>query len=222
MGADRLDRLEGDRCDRRRRRDRRRRPRRQRAFWRGVAEALALPLVFAAWGLAWSQLLAPAPAAVPVGAGDGAAPPAYPASPVAPPDDDPRLWLVDGFNVVHAGMLGAEGRRADWWRAETRDALLARAEGFDDPDAEIWVVFDGPHVSDAEPPDGSGRVRGAFASCADDWLVERVREAEEPARVAVVTADRRVAGRARHRGARVVAPLEFLRRCPGGSDSASG
>jgi hypothetical protein len=42
--------------------------------------------------------------------------------------------------------------------------------------------------------------------------VARLREAG-PERVPVVTADRQLAGRARHRGAEVVSPLRFLARC---------
>jgi rRNA-processing protein FCF1 len=44
-------------------------------------------------------------------------------------------------------------------------------------------------------------------------LLREVREAEDPAHLAVVTADRRLAERARQRGARVVAPTAFLARC---------
>jgi rRNA-processing protein FCF1 len=54
-----------------------------------------------------------------------------------------------------------------------------------------------------------------FAPSADDWLLARVREEDDPTRVVVVTADRKVAGRARQRGARVVSPRDFLERCSG-------
>jgi hypothetical protein len=123
-------------------------------------------------------------------------------------------WLVDGFNVLHAGVL--RGRdRSEWWTERRRAELLARAAAFDDPEAEIWVVFDGPGQDpSAEPP--TGRLRQVFAPSADDWLLARVRSARDPSRLAVVTGDRQVAGRARHRGARVVSPTAFLGRCGGG------
>ena len=64
------------------------------------------------------------------------------------------------------------------------------------------------------PPDASdaGRVRSVFAPSADEWLLARIRE-RDPAQVALVTADRRLAARARDRGVEVVAPAAFLARC---------
>jgi hypothetical protein len=52
-----------------------------------------------------------------------------------------------------------------------------------------------------------------FAPSADDWLVDRVRRDAAPERLVVVTADRSLAGRVRHHGARVMSPGEFLGRC---------
>ncbi len=133
-------------------------------------------------------------------------------------DSRPTLWLVDGFNVLHSGVLQGPDRQ-NWWTGPMRARLLARAERFDDPDAELWVVFDGPRAEDRElkgreyDDETTGRVRTVFAPSADAWLVSRVQAAAQPAAVAVVTADRQVAGRARHRGARVVSPREFLARC---------
>jgi predicted RNA-binding protein with PIN domain len=126
----------------------------------------------------------------------------------------PRLWLVDGYNVLHAVLLGAGGREGAWWSEPARAGLLARAERLDDPGAEVWVVFDGPRPEAAPAALAPGaRVRRVFAASADEWLVARVRESPQPAQIAVVTADRSVADRARHRGARVVAPAAFLARC---------
>ena len=73
------------------------------------------------------------------------------------------------------------------------------------------VVFDGPRPA-PEAEAGAGP-RVVFAPDADAWLLARVGEAEDPSRLQVVTADRRLAARARHRGANVVAPNAFLRRC---------
>jgi predicted RNA-binding protein with PIN domain len=126
------------------------------------------------------------------------------------PMSDPR-WLVDGFNVLHAGVLRGSDRRG-WWKEEARARLLERVAGFEDAAAELWVVFDGPGpAADAERE--SQRPRVVFAPSADDWLLAAVREAEDPASVVVVTADRQLADRARHRGARVVSPRAFLARC---------
>lgn len=131
-----------------------------------------------------------------------------------------RLWLVDGYNVLHAVLLGPSGREGAWWSEPAREGLLARAERLDDPAAEIWVVFDGPRPEASPEATAPGaRVRRVFAASADEWLVARVRESPQPDRIAVVTADRSVADRARHRGARVVAPAEFLARCGRGPDA---
>ncbi len=131
------------------------------------------------------------------------------------PGTDPAIWLVDGFNVLHAGLL--RGRdRGRWWQASERRRLVELARRFDDPEAEVWVVFDGSHppaeeIEDA--PEAKERVKVVFAPSADDWLLARLRGTPEPDRVVVVTRDRRLADRSRHRGARVATPREFLSHC---------
>jgi hypothetical protein len=128
------------------------------------------------------------------------------------PQPAPRVWLVDGFNALHVAVL--RGRpRAGWWTREGRELLLARVRGFEDRSAEVWVVFDGPHpLAGAEGEASAEGPRVAFAASADAWLLQRVRGAQ-PGEVAVVTADRPLAARARARGARVVSPRDFLARC---------
>ncbi len=127
------------------------------------------------------------------------------------PARPPRVWLVDGFNVLHAGVLVGRDR-ASWWSEERRAQLLAVVERFEAEreDAEIWVVFDGPSAAEHAAGDGR-RVHVAFAPSADEWLLARVRAAREP--VCVVTSDRQLAERARHRGAEIVPPRRFLARC---------
>ena len=124
-----------------------------------------------------------------------------------------RLWLVDGFNVLHVGLLAGR-ERSDWWRRERRAELLARVERFGPrrKDAEVWVVFDGAHPPEPDEAGGNG-VGVVFAPCADEWLISRVRESACAESVAVVTADRRLAARARRRGATVVSPRSFISRC---------
>jgi hypothetical protein len=74
----------------------------------------------------------------------------------------------------------------------------------------VWVVFDGPDAREAPVGD---RLYAVFAPSADDWLLRRVRSAPAPGELAVVTADRRLAARARHVGAQVVPPHAFLAHC---------
>jgi predicted RNA-binding protein with PIN domain len=172
-------------------------------FVREIAVTFAISAGFVAVGLTW--------AAAEVGLrqrDEVCAPIAYAASPMT--SCETRIWLVDGYNVLHAGVLGGRDR-SEWWTASRRRELLERVSGFA-ADAEIWIVFDGP-----DDPGAAAETPGphcVFAASADDWLVDRVGRAEDPAEIAVVTADRKVAGRARGRGARVVSPKEFLARCP--------
>ena len=130
-------------------------------------------------------------------------------------------WLVDGFNVLHVGIL--RGRtRGRWWREDGRAQLLERVQAFDEPGSELWIAFDGPRpvAGDGESEkaaDGGfervGLARVVFAPSADDWLLREVRRAEPGEALTLVTADRKVADRGRHHGARIVAPKAFLALC---------
>lgn len=173
------------------------------SFAAGVAQALAVVAAFPALGLA-----------VRAGLQAGSAPPTYP--PTFMDDEvrveqqpEPELWLVDGFNVVQVALLGGREREI-WWGAERREELLDRAARLTEQGARVEVVFDGQRPA----PDAEGAgPRQVFADSADAWLLARVKQAADPTRLAVVTADRRLAGRVRHQGARVVSPSDFLRRC---------
>lgn len=165
-----------------------------RSFWAGAGQTGWVVAGVLAFGLGWA------------GAGSLARAGTYTPAPVA----DER-WLVDGFNVLHAGVLRGNDRRG-WWREDVRARLLARVAAFEDAAAELWVVFDGPGPG-GEAERASERPRVVFAPSADEWLLAAVRETPEPSSVVVVTADRQLADRARHRGARVVSPRAFLARC---------
>jgi hypothetical protein len=142
--------------------------------------------------------------------------PAYPAPVMSPTPSleasataPGRRWLIDGFNVLHVGVL--HGReRGRWWEGEAREQLMARLAGFDDPGAQLQVVFDGPRP--AEAPE-ENRAQVVFAEDADAWLLREVGREDDPGQLIIVTADRSLADRARHRGAQVVSPKAFLARC---------
>ena len=171
-------------------------------FGREIVVTLAIGVGFVAAGLGW--------AAAESGfrhPGEACSPIAYASFPMT--CGEARIWLVDGYNVLHAGVLGGRDR-SQWWTGSRRRELLERVAGFD-TDAEIWIVFDGP--DDPGAASESPGVHCVFAVSADDWLVDRVRKAEDPSEIAVVTADRQVAGRARGKGAQVVSPKDFLARC---------
>ncbi|HKK50353.1 MAG TPA: NYN domain-containing protein [Myxococcota bacterium] len=142
--------------------------------------------------------------------------------------DSRRTILVDGFNVLHAVLLGRD--RADgWWRRALRERLLDRVTSWTGGEDEIWVAFDGARPARsvwAEPVatpsektagergKGGPTVHSVFVESADDWIVRRARRAERPEGVVVVSADRKVAGRARSAGCEVLTPWAFIERCP--------
>ncbi|MBW2360939.1 MAG: NYN domain-containing protein [Deltaproteobacteria bacterium] len=182
-----------------------------REFVLGALHTAGVLGAFLAFGLGWSLVVAPAPKA----SQPGGAHPAY----VLPVSDDAAtppalLWLIDGYNVVCANLLGGRDR-SGWWRAEHRVELVERLERFDDPAAELWIVFDGgaPEPAWADRP--PSRVHTVFAASADAWLIEQVKANAATRPVAVVTGDRKVADRARHCGAAVVAPRALLEKCTG-------
>lgn len=191
-------------------------------FARGVLETLGIVAAFVGVGLGWASALEGAgadrpppavyPSAVPRDAAPEAPAPGGPEETGPVPDgSDAPLWLVDGYNVVGVGLLAGRSREG-WWRAENRRALLERVEAFDDPTAHLWVVFDGKEQPAPDPSPGA-RARVVFAPSADAWLLTRLRAVRDPARVTLVTGDRRLAARARHRGAAIASPGDFLARC---------
>jgi predicted RNA-binding protein with PIN domain len=120
-------------------------------------------------------------------------------------------WLVDGMNVI--------GSRADrWWNDPDRavrrliDELDRYAE---ETGHDVTVVFD-RRPRDVLPG-AHGAITVAFASrrgrnAADHEIAEMAADDESPATLKVVTSDRNLADRVRHRGARVTSSGSFRRR----------
>ena len=137
-----------------------------------------------------------------------------------------RTIFVDGFNVLHTVLLAGE-RDSIWWGRSAREKLLTRVCAWPDSSDEIWVAFDGSQPAwsmRAIPvPPGAGerrpRVHSVFVESADDWIVRRARRAAEPARAVVVSADRKVAGRARSAGCVVWSPWAFVAGCTDGANA---
>jgi len=111
--------------------------------------------------------------------------------------------------------------RSKWWAEEHRERLIARVCGFTLQAEEIWIAFDGEREADERQlrTAAGAPVYLIFAPSADDWLVKRARSlqraetAESSGGVAVVTRDKRVAGRSGHAGAEIVSPAGFLELC---------
>ncbi|MAJ60576.1 MAG: hypothetical protein CBC48_11455 [bacterium TMED88] len=119
-------------------------------------------------------------------------------------------WLVDAYNVIHVTLLGGTDR-SRWWTAPVRAQLIERAGRLPPGAGQIWLVFDGSdpiQPEDAQP----GGLKQIFAPSADEWIVRRLKTSPDVEQI-VVTADRRLAGRCRHHGARILSPGEFVRAC---------
>jgi predicted RNA-binding protein with PIN domain len=138
------------------------------------------------------------------------------------PEAVPRVILVDGFNVLHAVLLEND-RSAGWWRRKHRERLLERLCDWRGGPDQIWVAFDGSQpresvwaepVAIVRPGERKGpTIHSIFVESADDWIVRRARNADDPTRTIVVSADRQVAGRARSAGCEILTPWTFMGGC---------
>lgn len=158
--------------------------------------------------------------------------------------EERRVILVDGFNVLHAVLLGKD-RDSGWWRREHRERLLLRVRDWPGANDQIWVAFDGTQPSwsvwmepvatilpprpaspsslsspaRAEHPRGP-IVHSVYVESADRWIVRRARRTAHPERTVIVTADRQVAGRARSAGCEIWTPWAFMSQCPFSEEGA--
>jgi uncharacterized coiled-coil protein SlyX len=129
------------------------------------------------------------------------------------------LYLVDGFNLLHAVIL--RGReRSHWWQVEQQARVVTLAQSF--RGGEVWVVFDarggervtGMGTGGAFTPGSSGHpVEVRFAPSADDYIVELCAQLRGQRQVVVVSADRALIDRARHHGAARLSPWQFAEQC---------
>ena len=120
------------------------------------------------------------------------------------------LFLVDGFNFLHAVVL--KGRdRARWWSPEHRARVVQIVAGLVGGGAEVWVVFDERGRSEPAAADASAEhaLPVHDAPNADDYIVALCAELSSGRDVVVVSADRSLVDRARHRGARGLSPWAF-------------
>ena len=133
-----------------------------------------------------------------------------------------RVILVDGFNVLHATLLGKE-REEGWWGRASRERLLRRISAWPSGPDEIWVAFDGTQPAwsvRAEPiaiPETTRSktaiVHSVFVESADDWIVRRARRTSRPESTIVVSGDHKVTGRARSAGCEIWTPWTLISRC---------
>lgn len=123
--------------------------------------------------------------------------------------EDVEVWLIDGFNVLHACVLESQAHD-HWWTESAQSKLLTWLGTFALTHA-VTVVFDAR--SPASPRCAAEHFSGRlyFAENADDAIVGLVKKLEG-SRVCVVTADRSLADRSRHAGASHLRPWDFARQ----------
>jgi predicted RNA-binding protein with PIN domain len=126
---------------------------------------------------------------------------------------------AEGYERLIVDGLNALGSRPDgWWRdrpkamarlVERLDGLAERESGL-----RIEVVFDGrPHgrVLNGAPDSVDVAFAGGGADAADREIARRVRAAERPGAVLVVSSDRRLAASVKAAGGDCVGAGTFLR-----------
>jgi len=117
-------------------------------------------------------------------------------------------YLVDGNNLAHALGLSIGGL-ADREACVRMVASFCRSQG-----ARATVVFDGRAPEGAKAKTETHRVRILFSGCrsADEVILRLVGDSKTPRDFTVVTSDKSLGDKARHRGASVERAHEFSRR----------
>jgi uncharacterized coiled-coil protein SlyX len=142
------------------------------------------------------------------------------------------LYLVDGFNFLHAVLL--EGRdRARWWSPENQAKVVAAVAqlSVEGRPLDAWVVFDrrssaeaaGAVSGDLATPAGivDPAVQIHHAPDADDYIVRWCGELSAEREVVVVSADRSLCDRAKNRGARTLSPWAFAGYAAGAAGASA-
>lgn len=123
------------------------------------------------------------------------------------------LFIIDGFNVLHAGILTGRDR-AHWWQAAMQRRLVERIEVSPAlTSAESWIIFDRrPKMQTGyeDVTSSNPRIRVFYAPSADDWIVTHVEAHAHEYTISVVTADRLLRERVRRAGGMLISPLQFL------------
>jgi len=117
-------------------------------------------------------------------------------------------YLVDGNNLAHALGLSNAGL-ADREACARTVSSFCRSQG-----AQATVVFDGKAPSGARAATHTHRVRILFSEgrSADDVILALLGDSKTPRDFTVVTSDKSLGDKARHRGALVERVHEFSRR----------
>jgi predicted RNA-binding protein with PIN domain len=118
-----------------------------------------------------------------------------------------KLWVIDGFNLLHACILKGRDRR-NWWGAEAQSKVVRWLDDFDTP-AELCVVFDAGSERSERCSWAREGAELRYAAHADDAIVDIVRDARSASQICVVSADRALRDRCRIFGCQLLRPWEF-------------
>lgn len=117
-------------------------------------------------------------------------------------------WYIDGFNVLHAVLLGRD-RKVAWWHRDFQTRVVRWVEDLVHlpplAGSAITVVFDSERSLDEVQRVESLLVRVVYAPSADEWIVETCSSSENSG-AWVLSADRALVERVKARGARAVRP----------------
>ena len=129
-----------------------------------------------------------------------------PDSSIAKPPSMP--YLVDGNNLAHALGLSNDGLADRESCARTVAAFCGSAG------AQATIIFDGPTPERGPASLKTPRVRVVFgeARSADDLILRLLSDSRTPRDFTVVTSDKSLGDKARHKGATVERAHEFARR----------
>lgn len=117
-------------------------------------------------------------------------------------------YLVDGNNLAHALGLTTKGL-ADRDACARMVAEFCRTRG-----AQATIVFDGPPPEGAKSVGQMHKVRIFFsqARSADETMLRMLSDSKTPQDFTIVTSDKSLGDKARHRGATLERAHEFARR----------
>ena len=120
------------------------------------------------------------------------------------------LYLVDGYNVLHAVVLAGRAR-ARFWSVENQLAVAQLAARF--TGGEARVVFDASRPERQLLNTDEAPVPCEYAPSADERIVQIAKELQHQRPVVVVSADRQLCDLARNFGATRLSPWQFAAAC---------
>ena len=117
-------------------------------------------------------------------------------------------YLIDGNNLAHALGLANHGL-ADRHSCARTVAGFCQANG-----ARATIIFDGPNRAGSPDPAPTSRLKIAFSHqrSADEVILRMLSDSKAPRDMTVVTSDKSLGDKARHKGATIERAHEFARR----------